>query len=285
MAQGYDPAMPIERVEALDDDRLADYRHVPDPELLRRGELFVAEGRLVVRALLTQSRFPVRSILLTDAALEGLADAIEPRLAATPVFVVPPRAIEALVGFNIHRGCLAIGQRPARVSAFEMLASVPQTSRLVVLEGVGNADNVGGIFRNAAALGADAIVVGPGCCDPLYRKSIRVSMGAALRVPFCHGDSWPDALELLRTEGFIVAALTPAPGARDIGDFVSSVPASMKIAVLAGAEGDGLTAGALAHSDVHLRIPMTPGADSLNVATAVAIALHRLFPALSLEPS
>ncbi len=269
--------MPIERIEALDDARLADYRHVTDPELLRRGEVFVAEGRLVVRTLLGQSRFRARSVLLTETAYRGLADAIEPRLADLPVFVVPNGAIARLTGFNIHRGCLAIGERSAPVAVPEMLAAIPDAIRLVVLEGIGNADNIGGIFRSAAALGAEAVVIGPGCCDPLYRKSIRVSIGAALTVPFCHAADWPGALELLREEGFIVAALTPAPGARDIGDFVSAVPAAMKIAVLAGSEDDGLTARALAHADAHLRIPMTPGADSLNVATAVAIALHRLF--------
>jgi tRNA G18 (ribose-2'-O)-methylase SpoU len=271
--------MPIERVETLDDERLADYRHVPDPELLRRGEIFVAEGRLVVRTLLTQSRYRARSILLTEAALGGLADVIEPRLADTPVFVVPASAIEGLTGFDIHRGCLAIGERPDRVGAAEMLGAVPQASRLVVLEGVGNADNVGGIFRNAAALGGDAIVVGPGCCDPLYRKAIRVSMGAALRVPFCHADSWPGDLRVLGASGFVVASLTPSAEALDLSCFAASLPPGAKVALLAGSEGGGLTSAALSRADLAVRIPMAPGTESLNVATAVGIALHRLFPA------
>jgi tRNA G18 (ribose-2'-O)-methylase SpoU len=269
--------MPIERLETVDDERLADYRHVPDPELLRRGEIFVAEGRLVVRALLTQSRFPVRSILLTEAALEALADVIEPRLAATPVFVVPPRAIEGLTGFNIHRGCLAIGQRQARIDAAQMLAGVPHASRLVVLEGVGNADNVGGIFRNAGALGADAVVVGPGCCDPFYRKAIRVSMGAVLRVPFCHTGSWPGDLRAIGASGFILAALTPASDALDLGAFAASLSSGAKVALLAGSEGEGLSSAAVSRADLAIRIPMAPGTDSLNVATAIGIALHRLF--------
>ncbi len=270
--------MPIQRLETIDDERLADYRHVPDPELLRRGGIFVAEGRLVVRALLTQSHFPVRSILLTEAAHGGLADVIEPQLAGTPVFVVPPRAIEGLTGFHIHRGCLALGERPRRLSVGEMLAAFPHARRLVALERIGNADNMGGIFRNAAAFGVDAVIVGPGCCDPLYRKAIRVSAGAALRVPFCHADAWHADLQALRDAGFTLAALTPAATADDLGAWASSVTRAAAVAILAGSEGDGLAAETLAQTDVVLRIPMAPGNDSLNVATAIGIALHRLFP-------
>jgi tRNA G18 (ribose-2'-O)-methylase SpoU len=271
--------MPIERVDRMDDERLADYRHVPDPDLLRRGEIFVAEGRLVVRALLTQSRFRTRSILLTETAYRGLADVIEPRLADTKVFVVEPGAIEGLTGFNIHRGCLAIGERPAPMSVRQLLDRLPGARRLVVLERIGNADNVGGIFRNAAAFAVDAVVVGPGCCDPLYRKAIRVSVGAALRVPFCRTDDWPADLQALSAAGFTRAALTPAAEARDVGVYAASLTEEARVAILAGAEGEGLTPETLARADVALRIPMAPGADSLNVATAVGIALYRLFAA------
>jgi tRNA G18 (ribose-2'-O)-methylase SpoU len=269
--------MPIERLETLDDVRLADYRHVPDPELLRRGEIFVAEGRLVVRALLTELRFRARSILLTETALGGLADVIEPRLADTSVFVVPASAIAGLTGFNMHRGCLAIGERPGRLSVREMLTSLPLARRIVALERIGNADNMGGIFRNAAAFGADAVVVGPGCCDPLYRKDIRVSVGAALRVPFCHADDWLADLQALRVAGFTLAALTLMATAQDLETWVSSIMPAARVAVLAGSEGDGLAPETLAHADLAVRIPMAPSTDSLNVATAVGIALHRLF--------
>lgn len=275
----YHARMPVERVDSLDDKRLADYRHVPDPELLRRGEIFVAEGRLVVRALLAQPRFRVRSVLLTETAFASLADLIEPRLSDLPVFIVPAGAIETLTGFNIHRGCLAIGERPSSIGVATLLARVPAARRLVALEGVGNADNIGGIFRNVAALGAEAVVLGPGCCDPLYRKAIRVSMGAALRVPFCHAASWPGDLRTPREAGFVVAALTPAPGGLDIAAFAGTLPPGAKVVLLAGSEGEGLTAAALSRADLAVRIPMAPGADSLNVATAVAIALHRLSPA------
>jgi tRNA G18 (ribose-2'-O)-methylase SpoU len=270
--------MPLERVESLDDPRLADYRHVPDPERLRRGDVFVAEGRLVVRTLLAQSPLQTRSVLLTDNARRGLADVIEAHVARTPIFVVSAGAIESLTGYNIHRGCLAIGARPERTTVARTLERLATAERLVVLEQVGNADNVGGIFRNAAAFGADAVVIGPGCCDPLYRKAIRVSMGAALRVPFCHADDWMAALEAVRAAGFTIAALTPAPDAVDIGHYASALSPGARIAVLAGSEGAGLSPAAIAQSDVALRIPMDPATDSLNVATATGIVLHRLFP-------
>ncbi len=292
--------MPVQPIEDLSDPRVADYRHVPDPELLRRGEIFVAEGRLVVRALLADSPFVTRSLLVTETALEALHDVIEPRLGDLPVYVVTQGAIQHLTGFNIHRGCLAIGERPAPVVLEEFLETVrrdtaigqawgkapalpePQTRRfaprpagspLVVLEQIVNADNVGGIFRNAAAFGAAAAVLGPNCCDPLYRKSIRTSMGAVLRVPFVGAGDWPSALRRLREAGFTVVALTPRPDALSIEEFV---PGGRSLALLAGSEGGGLSAAALDAADVAIRIPMATGVDSLNVATAVGIALHRL---------
>ncbi len=192
-----------------------------------------------------------------------------------PVFLVGQGTIEALTGFNIHRGCLAIGERPARAQVADLLFRLPAARRLVVLERVANADNMGGIFRNAGAFGADAVVLGPGCCDPLYRKAIRVSMGAALRVPFRDAGDWGADLERLRASGFTVAALVAGEGASDIARYASAFPAGDRLALMAGSEGAGLTSEALAHADVALRIPMAPGVDSLNVATAVGIALHR----------
>jgi tRNA G18 (ribose-2'-O)-methylase SpoU len=276
--------MPVERLADMSDARLGDYRGVPDPELLRRGDIFVAEGREVVRTLLTASPLKTRSVLVTETALDALRDVIEPRLAALPVFVVDQGAIQALTGFNIHRGCLAIGERPAPVLLKEFLevsseAAVPprpEAATLVVLEQIVNADNVGSIFRNAAAFGADAVVLGPNCCDPLYRKAIRTSMGAALRVPFVQAGAWPASIGWLRAAGFRVAALTPARDAVEIRDVVREWQAGCRVALLAGSEGPGLTAAALDAADVRMRIPMAAGVDSVNVATAVAIALHRL---------
>jgi tRNA G18 (ribose-2'-O)-methylase SpoU len=269
--------MPIDRVESLDDPRLADYRGVSDPELLRRGEIFVAEGRLVVRLLLAHSPLKARSVLLTDNAYRGLADLLDSRLGETTVFLVDEGTIELLTGFNIHRGCLAIGERPAPATVRSLLARLPATRRIVVLEQVANADNMGGIFRNAAAFDAGVVVLGPGCCDPLYRKSIRVSMGAALRVPFCRVGDWADDLELIRAAGFTVAALVTAADAEDIAGRLPALTGEGKLALLAGSEGSGLTPEALAHADLWVRIPMAPGVDSLNVATATGIALHRCF--------
>ena len=267
--------MPLERVESLDDPRLADYRHVPDPELLRRGEVFVAEGRLVVRALLASSPFQTRSVLLTENAFRRWPTVIEPRLANLPVFLVEQGTIEALTGFNIHRGCLAIGERPPRETVDGLLTRLPTARRLVVLERIANADNMGAIFRNAAAFGADAVVLGPGCCDPLYRKAIRVSMGAALRVPFCDAGDWGADLERLRAAGFTVAALVTDDGADDISRYACRVPAGRQAGADGRLRGRRPDADALAHADVALRIPMAPGVDSLNVATATGIALHR----------
>jgi tRNA G18 (ribose-2'-O)-methylase SpoU len=264
--------MPLLRIDDVADARLADYRHVPDPVLLRQGEIFVAEGRLVVRALLASTRLATRSVLVTATALEALGADIEPRLADLPVYLVEQGVIERLTGFNIHRGCLAIGERPAPLF-LDALAARART--LVILEGVGNADNVGGIFRNAAALGGDGVVLGPGCCDPLYRKAIRTSMGAALRLPFAPVPDWPDALSRLRALGFEIVALTPAPGGQPIRELAIAC-AGRHVAVLAGAEGEGLSATALDAADRQARIPMAEGTDSLNVATAVAIALHEL---------
>ena len=269
--------MPLERVESLDDPRVADYRHVSDPELLRRGEVFVAEGRLVVRALLASSPFRTRSVLLTDNAFAALADVIEPRLAGLHVFLVEQGTIEALIGFNIHRGCLAIGERPSLVTVDGLLTRLPAARRFVVLERIANADNMGGIFRNAAAFGGDAVVLGPGCCDPLYRKAIRVSMGAAMRVPFCHASDWSANLGQLRASGSTIAALVTHEGADDVARYASTFPPGGKLALMAGSEGTGLTPEALAHADVALKIPMVPGVDSLNVATAMGIALHHFF--------
>ena len=262
--------MGIVHVASLDDPRLEDYRNVPDPELLRRRGVFVAEGRHVVRRLLTESRYTARSLLLTPAAADGLAD-LSSRLDGVPVFVVSQAAMNAITGFNIHRGCLAIGERPP-LPPWQSLAR--DARRLVVLERVSNADNVGGIFRNAAAFGVDAVLLGPSCTDPLYRKAIRTSMGAALRLPFAAMEDWPLDLHRLKAQGFRLMALTPSADARALDD----IDASTATALLVGHEGTGLSDDALAAADVRVRIPMAPGVDSLNVATAAAIALYALSP-------
>ena len=270
--------MPIVSIDSLDDPRIADYRAVSDPELLRWRGLFVAEGRLVVRTMLEASRFRPRSLLVTEQARLTLAGLLEPLGEALTVHVASVELLSAVVGFNVHRGCLALVERPAPVAVNDLLVGLPRRATVVLLEGVGNADNVGGIFRNALAFGAAAIVLGPGCCDPLYRKATRVSIGATLRVPFATTVDWPADLERLRDSGFTVVALTPDPTAEDVSAFATAAADSGRVALLLGAEGPGLTPASLAAADRRVRIPMAGGVDSINVATAAAIVLHRLGP-------
>jgi tRNA G18 (ribose-2'-O)-methylase SpoU len=180
-----------------------------------------------------------------------------------------------LAGFNIHRGCLAIGLRPPRLSTAQLL-DIVGLDRLVVLEGVSNADNIGGILRSAAALGGDAVLLGPHCCDPLYRKAIRTSIGASLVVPFAFVGAWPADIDLLRGAGFTVVALTTSAEAPRIETVAAGLANQPRVAILAGAEGTGLSPEAHAAADLHVRIAMRSGIDSLNVAVAVSIALHHL---------
>lgn len=268
--------MPLLPIDHFGDPRIADYRNVPDPELLRRRGVFVAEGRLVVRTLLTSSHFQALSVLVTEAARRSLEIVLAPRIETLPVYVADRSLLAEIVGFNVHRGCLALGARPVETPVADVLASLPDGALVVVLEGVGNADNVGGVFRNAVAFGADAVLLGPGCCDPLYRKAVRVSIGGTLRMRFATIPGWPDRLEEVRGAGFTLAALTPDADAEDIAGLSRRFDRRGRLAILLGAEGTGLSSEAKAAADVRVRIPMAPGIDSLNVATASGIALHRL---------
>jgi len=281
--------MSIIRIDDAADPRIADYRNVPDPDLLRRRGLFVAENRLVVRPLLASARFRALSVLVTDAAYTALRGDLAPFESTLPIYVCAKSLMEPVSGYNIHRGCLALGVRPDPQSVSDLLAALGHANSLIILEGITNADNVGAVFRNARAFGADGIVVGPGCCDPLYRKAIRVSIGATLEVPYAYvgppgfspvadrgaTTAWPAGLLELERAGFTIVALTPAADAVDLDTFASG-PLPDKIALLVGNEGEGLSAGAQRASDVHVRIAMAPGVDSLNVGTATGIALHRL---------
>ncbi len=260
--------MGVERVRDVDDPRLADYRELKDGARRRRDGTFIAESRQVVRRLLGGSRFRVRSVLATEAAAEDLRDVLP---AGLPVYVAPEVTLQRVVGFNFHRGCLAVGERGAEIGLDGML----DARVLLVLEGVTNPDNIGGAFRNAMAFGAGGVVLAPGCSDPLYRKAIRVSMGGTLVVPFTRAEPWPEALARVRRHGFTVVALTPDGGA-DIGELAMSQPVPERVALLLGAEGEGLSAAACAAADLAVAIRMTDRGQSLNVATASGIALHRL---------
>lgn len=258
------------RLSSLDDPRATLYRSVGDPDALLRAGVFVAEGRMVVRRLLAAPRWTPHSLLLTDTALAAAPDLVAAAaVRGTPLYAVDQQTMNAIAGFNIHRGCLALAERPP-ARGLDTLA-LDRLTRLVVLEGVNNPDNIGGIFRSAAAFGVDAVVLGPACSDPLYRKAVRTSMAATLAVPFAVAGAWPDALTTLRAHGLAIIALTPAADARAIDD----VPRDLaRAALLVGAEGDGLSAAALAAADVHVRIPMASTVDSLNVTVATSIALH-----------
>jgi tRNA G18 (ribose-2'-O)-methylase SpoU len=256
-------------VTRLDDPRLEPYRDVRERDLVGRAGLFVAEGRVVLEKLLAGARHPVRSVLVSEAKAPGLADVLSALPAGVPVYVAPQPVMDAVAGFSIHRGVLAIGER--RETAAGVLLEGLGTRALVVgLSGVANHDNMGGVFRNAAAFGADAVLLDAACCDPLYRKSIRVSVGAALTTPFARLARGGDLLDVLSAAGFEVLALSPR-GETDLAE----VRAGPRVAVLFGAEGPGLAPELLARTRT-VRIPMAGGFDSLNLGTSSGLVLHQL---------
>jgi tRNA G18 (ribose-2'-O)-methylase SpoU len=265
-------AVSDERVETPDDPRVAEYRVLSEPERLRGRGLFVAEGRLVVQRLLESGRFKVRSLLLNAAARAALAPQLSGLAPEIPVYVCPVQQFAAITGFNIHRGCLALVERPP---ALPFGAVVDGARLLVALEDVANADNMGGVFRNAAAFGADAVLLSPSCCDPLYRKAVRTSMAAALMVPFARVEEWPEGLERLRALDFSIVALTPGEPSMSLDEF-ARLGRPEKLALVIGAEATGLSAAASALADARVRIPIRREVDSLNLAVAAGIALSRL---------
>jgi tRNA G18 (ribose-2'-O)-methylase SpoU len=267
-------------IDGSDDPRAADYAHVGDPAWLRDPGLFVAEGRLVVERLLLGGRFRVRSLLLTETAREALAVTLA--AVQCPVHLVTREVMQSLTGFDFHRGCLALAERAEASASQPALAT---SRRLLSMEGVANPDNVGGLFRIAEAFGADAVLLDPSSGDPLYRKAIRTSMGAALRLPFLHPTPWPEALASLQDEGFAVVALTPRASALPLNDYVRTLHGRERLIVIAGAEGSGLSDDTLDRADVRVRIPIAAGVDSLNVVVAAAVALAALWPVLSDSPS
>jgi len=268
----------ITPVSEAGDPRLDDYRDLATAD--RRPDrpggrgLVIAEGVVVVRRLIG-SAYPVRSVLGTRRRLDELGTDLAPL--DVPAYATDVDVMAAAVGFHLNRGVLAVADRtaPADPAALTHGARV-----LAVLEGVGDHENLGALFRNAAALGVDAVLLGPRCSDPLYRRSVRVSMGHVLRVPFATlPGPWPAVLGLLRDAGLRVAALTPAPDAVPI----TAVDLTGPVALLLGAEGSGLSPAALAAADFRVRIPMAPGVDSLNVATAAAVAFHHLAGSVALR--
>jgi tRNA G18 (ribose-2'-O)-methylase SpoU len=256
------------------DRRLDDFRDLTAAD--RRPDrpggrgLVIAEGTVVVRRLLG-SPYPVRSLLGVARRLEELAADLTGL--DVPVYPVSADLMAEVVGFHLNRGVLAVADRPAPVPVAELAGK----RALAVLEGVNDHENLGALFRNAAALGVDGVLLGPRCADPLYRRSVRVSMGHVLRVPFAtlpaDPPEWPAALDLLRGDGRRVVALTPRPAAVPLAE---AGLAGARVALLLGAEGPGLSEEALAAAGEWVRIPMASGVDSLNVATAAALAFHAL---------
>ena len=293
------PVGPLVGIDDPDDPRLAPYRDLNDPAGRRRtgadGSIFVVEGRLAVERLLA-SGYAAASLLVDDrqvTAAGGLVAAVRAR--GVPVYVATRSVVAATVGFALHRGVVAVAHRPVPADAAGVLAGAAARPVgggppvVAVLEGLNDHENIGALFRNAAAFGVAGVLLDPTCADPLYRRSVRVSMGHVLHVPFARLGSWPDGLATVRDAGFVVVALAPHPPSRggpasvrlsELRDGVATGPGGRRemagVALLLGAEGPGLTEGALAAADRVASIPMADGADSLNVATAAAIAFHGL---------
>lgn len=236
-----------------------------------RSGLFMCEGRLGVRRLLAGGRFPPRSVFVTQTALAALSDALAKLPEATPVYVGSQELLNQVVGYKLHRGCLAAVERGRPLDPQEVLAGCGPRP-LLVLEEVRDPDNVGSIFRNAEAFGAGGVWLSRGCADPLYRKATRVSMGGTLAVPFARPVE-TGAWQALRAGGRAVVALTPDRGGEGIVEAARRL-AGGAVALLLGTEDAGLSPAALAAADARVRIAMAPGVDSLNVGTAAGIALH-----------
>jgi len=261
-------------IESLDDPRVAPYRNARDADL-RGGALFLAEGRLNVKRLLGSPRFRAHSVFVTPAGLAGIREALERAPATTPIYVASQQLMNGVVGYAMHRGCLAAGERGPEPGLASLLAGGRPPRLCVVLEDLTNPENVGGIFRNALAFGAGAVLLTARGVDPLYRKSIRVSMGASLRVPFARAERWPDALRALREAGVFCVGLDASRDALPLAG-LRIPPGARGVALVVGGEGGGLSAAARAELSACVTIPMAPGIDSLNAATATGIALHQL---------
>ncbi|GAB3009033.1 TrmH family RNA methyltransferase [Mycobacterium bourgelatii] len=261
----------VQDVTDPDDPRLDDFRDLNSvdrrPDLPTGKGLVIAEGVLVVQRMLA-SRFTPRALLGTDRRLAELKDDLVG--VEAPYYRVSAELMAQVVGFHLNRGVLASASRVSEPTVAEV---VDGARTVAVLEGVNDHENLGSIFRNAAGLGVDAVVFGSGCADPLYRRAVRVSMGHALLVPFARATEWPGDLVMLRERGFRLLAMTPQGDACALPQAMAAVR-DQPVALLVGAEGPGLTATALRISDMRVRIPMSRGTDSLNVATAAALAFY-----------
>jgi tRNA G18 (ribose-2'-O)-methylase SpoU len=254
------------------DPRLADYVALPDPAArrrLERDELFVAEGVTAITRLLT-SGHRVRSVLVTPQALTRFGGALDG--VDAPVYVASRDVLAATVGFDLHRGAVAAADRRPLARLADLPAWVAATAVVGVLEGLNDPENLGAVARSARAFGVAALVLDPRCIDPYYRRTVRVSMGEVLHLPIARAAAWPDDLDVLRAAGFETWALTPAADADDL--WTLDVPP--RVAVLLGAEGPGLSRQGMAAATRRVRIPISPGVDSLNVGHAAAVVFAEL---------
>jgi tRNA G18 (ribose-2'-O)-methylase SpoU len=270
-------------VEDPDDPRLSDYTGLTDVELRRKREpaegLFIAEGEKVIRRA-KEAGYEMRSMLLSAKWIDVMRDVIDELPA--PVYAVSPELAEQVTGYHVHRGALASMQRKPLPAADELLANIGAMSpsglqkgagqRVAIIEDIVDHANLGAAFRNAAALGVDAVFLTPRCADPLYRRSVKVSMGAVFHVPWTRLTSWPKDVEIFREHGFVTAALCLDEKSITIDELAAR--RYEKLVLMLGTEGDGLSVDALRAADEWVRIPMAAGVDSLNVAAASAVAFY-----------
>jgi tRNA G18 (ribose-2'-O)-methylase SpoU len=263
-------ATPI-RITEVNDPRIDAYRDIRERDLVGRQGLFIAEGEVVLRLLLKRSRFGLESILLSERRAAAMIDLVLDVANATPIYIAKDEIIEQIAGFPLHRGVLALGRHSAiAITPAALISGLAERALVVVCVGIANHDNIGGIFRNAAAFGVAAILLDETCCDPLYRKAIRVSVGASLVVPFSTGERAENLIQLLNKADFTSLALSPAGQMK-----LSDVKRVARTALILGAEGPGLPQGILEKAQ-SITIPMAGDFDSLNVATTSGIALHHL---------
>ncbi|MFB7213414.1 TrmH family RNA methyltransferase [Streptomyces sp. NPDC056255] len=269
-------------VDDPDDPRLRDYTGLTDVELRRRREpaegLFIAEGEKVIRRA-RHAGYEMRSMLLSAKWVDLMRDVIDE--VPAPVYAVSPELAERVTGYHVHRGALASMQRKPLPTADELLATtfgaaVTGPRRIAVFEDIVDHANLGAAFRNAAALGIDAVLLTPRCADPFYRRSVKVSMGGVFQVPWTRLESWPKDVGVLRSAGFTLAALCLSERAITLDELAARK--DEKLALVFGTEGAGLAPGTLAAVDEHVRIPMDAGVDSLNVAAASAVAFYATRP-------
>jgi tRNA G18 (ribose-2'-O)-methylase SpoU len=262
------------RIEHADDPRIDEFRSIRERDLVGRHGRFIAEGTVVLRMLAAahqrQREFTAEKILILENRLAGVADILASFPDGVPVYVADSAVLDGIVGFHLHRGILAVGRRVREPLAAELIAALPENALVAAAIGISNHDNIGSIFRNAAAFGADAILLDETCCDPLYRKALRVSVGSVLQVPYARGGNMTELVGTLVEEGFAIWGLSPS-GRTDI----RSVPASPRMALLTGSEGHGLPPTLMER--IHTAsIPQVPGLDSLNAATATGIAFYQI---------